>query len=510
MPAHHHVVFPRGTVRADASLLTACHGARPVARAVARSVARTAVLGCALALASALVAPPALRAQSLPCHDLAGITPIAQDLLAALPLTGSSCVRVDQRGQTLYQQAFGAFTLQQVVPIASATKTLSAAVLLALVDSGVLGLDDRVGQWLPEWNTGAKAQITLRMCFTHTSGMVTSHPAVGDDTITLRQAAATLANVPLQFAPGSAFAYGGASMHVAGAVCEVASGLSWTQLFAQRIAAPLQMTATDYLAFGTAANPRIAGGARSNLRDFAVFVDMLRARGTWNGVQVLSPALVDTMLADQTSAVPIASTPHPDHAPYGIGIWLDRRDSAGRTVLASGVGAFGFAGWIDCAHDASGVFVVQNQNPVTHPYLERIWRECDGALLPDGVACVGAGSPACAAGTWLTGTSAARAGNVDFALLATRAPANAPGALVLGDVLPAGLPIADLTAFVGPQLVLGPGLLADASGAATIAAPLAPALAGAVVGVQSVWLGAAPCAALGLQASHALRVDVLP
>ncbi len=463
-----------------------------------------------LPLALAAVCQTPLVAQSLGCHNLAGIPPIAQELLTQFPLTGSSCVRVDLLGATVFEQAFGSFTLQQVVPIASATKTLSAAVLLSLVDSGLLALDDRVGQYLPEWNVGTRAQITLRMCFTHTAGMAGSSPLISDDTITLRQAALQLASDPLQHAPGSRFLYGGVSMHVAGAVCEVVAGQSWAQVFQQRIAAPLQMTTTDFYAFGFTQNPRIAGGARCNLRDYAVFVDMLRNGGVWNGVQVLSAASVDAMLSDQTSAIPIASTPHPDSAPYGIGIWLDRRDSQGRTLLASGVGAFGFAGWVDRAHGVSGVFLVRNQNANTFPRVQRIWREIDAAVLPVGVSCVGAGSPSCAAGAWLNGSGPARAGNADFALLAARAPANAPGLAVLGDPLPAGLPVLDLMAHVGPGLAVVADLVADADGRAMLAAPLANSLVGLTFGLQVAWLSPAPCGVSGLQASHAISVTVQP
>jgi CubicO group peptidase (beta-lactamase class C family) len=445
-----------------------------------------------------------------PCHDLQGITTIAQELLTAYPFQGSSCVFYEQGGQQRYQQAFGGFALGQVVPIASATKTLSAAVLMSLVDSGVLSLDDRVGQWLPEWNSGARAQITLRMCFAHTAGLPGGHPLIGDNTITLRQAAAGLAAVPLQSVPGTSFLYGGVSMHVAGAVCEVASGQSWAQLFTQRIAVPCQMTATDYLGVGSASNPRIAGGARSNLRDFANFMTMLRQRGQWNGVQVLQANSVDTMLSDQTSSIPIGSTPHPDQAPYGIGIWLDRRDSLGRTLIASAVGAFGFTGWVDRAHDGSGVFVAQFVNQITWPYVQRMWQVVDDAVLPPGVACLGQGSPPCAAGAWLNGSSSARGSNVDFALRASQAPPSMPGALLLGDPAPVGVPIADLLAFLGPQLDVVAGLVADANGRASIAAPLAPALVGAQFGLQSVWLSPGGCTALGLQGSHALTVTVLP
>ena len=268
--------------------------------------------------------------------------------------------------------------------------------------------------------------------------------------------------------------------------------------------------ATDYFAFGPTQNPRIAGGVQSTLRDFARFFATLRNGGSWNGTQVLSQASVDAMTTAQTVGVPVAGSPHPYGAPYGIGMWIDRRDAQGRTLLASGVGAFGFAGWIDRVHDVSGAFAVRYLNQVTYPYLERIYGEIDAAVLPPGWTCLGAATPACTAPLWLNGTRVAKSGTSDAALRIDRAPAGLPGALLLGDPLPSGLPVADMTAFVGPQLTVVAALLADGAGKASLPVSLAGVPAGSFVGLQTVWLSPSGCALLGLQASHAVRLDVLP
>ncbi|MBL8753930.1 MAG: beta-lactamase family protein [Planctomycetes bacterium] len=462
-----------------------------------------------LAVTSAsLLLALAPRAQSLGCHDLGGIAPIATELFLAAPLQGSSSMRVTQQGVVLFEQPFGTATLNDVMPIASATKTLSAAVLMSLVDANLLSLDDHVGQYLPEWNTGLKALVTLRMCFTHTSGIQPNDPAVNNQALTLRQAAQQLAGQPLRFLPGNKFEYGGGGMHVAGAVCEVVANQAWDQLFAQRIALPLGMTATDYAGFGPTTNPMIAGGARSTLRDYARFVEMLRLRGTVNGVQVLSTASVDTMLTAQTVGLPIVGTPHPYSAPYGIGIWIDHRDAQGRTTFASGVGAFGFAGWIDRNHDASGVYAIHYLNQISYPYLERMWQEIDAAVLPPGATCLGAPTPACAPGVWLNGDRTVVSGASEFTLRVDRAPASSIGAMLLGDPLNGGLPVFDLSAFLGPQIDVIAGLVSDANGRATLAASLLGVPAASIFGLQSVWLSPAPCTAMGLQASHGLRLDV--
>ena len=68
---------------------------------------------------------------------------------------------------------------------------------------------------------GPLANITLRQCFSHASGLPGRDPIINDTSITLRQAAIQLASTALLAPPGTTFHYGGVSMHLAGAVCEV-------------------------------------------------------------------------------------------------------------------------------------------------------------------------------------------------------------------------------------------------------------------------------------------------
>src|SRR3712207_7066639 len=49
----------------------------------------------------------------------------------------------------------------------------------------------------------------------------------------LRSCAAQIAAAPLEFDPGTTFAYGGGSFQVAGYVAEVLAGKSWNELFAE-------------------------------------------------------------------------------------------------------------------------------------------------------------------------------------------------------------------------------------------------------------------------------------
>ena len=71
------------------------------------------------------------------------------------------------------------------------------------------------------------------------------------------------------------FAYGGNSMQVAGRMAEIASGKSWDQLFQDEVTAAVH-AGTDHAAgidnpppYVHVNNPRIAGGVRSVLHDYA-------------------------------------------------------------------------------------------------------------------------------------------------------------------------------------------------------------------------------------------------
>lgn len=443
------------------------------------------------------------------CHDLAPFTAIAQEAIAQLQLPGM-VLRLDQHGQQVLLQTYGTHAVTTAMPLASASKPLAAAVLLSLVDQQLLQLDDPVGLYLPEYAVGAKAAITLRMCFAHTSGLPTFDPVTTDPTITLRQAAAQIAQMPLHFAPGTAFDYGNVSMHVAGAVCEVVSGVPWHQLFLQRIGNPLGMTATGFAAPPLTSNPGIADGAVSDAEDYTRFLDMLRQGGVWNGVRVLSAASVQEMLTDQMGSRPVIWTPHPFGVPCGLGFWLERRDPLGRTRLACAPGAFGFFGWLDAEHDATGVWLATTFYVWSYPYLLRSWNATDAALAPLGVACAGITSPPCASTPRFHATTWARDGQPDFGVAVTDAPPSTFGgsSFMFGPPAP-GVGLFDLINYVPNPLTLLV-LPTDAAGAGRLTFGLPPGLQGLVCTMQGAWLYPGTCGTSGLLASRALQITVLP
>jgi CubicO group peptidase (beta-lactamase class C family) len=295
------------------------------------------------------------RAQT---YDFTAVDALAQGAINGVnvdtPIPGFD-LRILHLGEVVFHRSYGAWSINRVANADSATKTLSGALIMSLVDSSPspFSLDTRISDLMPEF-TGAGQFMTIRQCFSHTAGCGNSS-AISNPTLTLRQAATEIASDTLDFFPGTTFSYGGVSMHAAGAAAEIAGGQPWNALFAQRITGPLNMPATRFV-LTTPANPRIAGGCESNAEEFGRFMEMLRQGGVHNGTRLLTVGAVSQMFTRQTAPnVVIANTPLEGSADYGVGVWLDERTEDGRLIGALAAGARGFSSWIDFDDDLVGV-----------------------------------------------------------------------------------------------------------------------------------------------------------
>ncbi|HEX8299656.1 MAG TPA: serine hydrolase [Rubricoccaceae bacterium] len=348
-----------------------------------------------LASAVALLAGTLSRADAQTVPDFSAVDALIQDSLALIG--GGAVVRVVRADTVVFERAYGTFATGEAVEIASATKWMSGAVVLSLVDSGHLSLDDPLSRFFPDL-TGPKRAITVRQLFSHTSGIV--EVPVGscltERTTTLAACAAEVLARPLRFTPGTGFFYAGGSMHVAGRVAEIASGRPWATLFAERVARPLGMTDTAYL---SATNPWIGGGLVSTAADYTALLQMVLTGGLHRGQRVLSEASVAAMLADQTGveagATPVLFSPFSRYAGtdpdlpadvlgYGIGVWREQLTEAGGLRHASSPGAYGFSPWVDVERRLAGALVVLDDGPDVLPtYLElkrRLAAALDGAV----------------------------------------------------------------------------------------------------------------------------------
>ncbi|MGD9904805.1 MAG: serine hydrolase domain-containing protein [Vicinamibacterales bacterium] len=153
------------------------------------------------------------------------------------------------RGAAGIAAAGEALRPDHLVGIASITKTMTAAVILQLVDEGVLQLDDPLERWLaPIANVGPA--ITIRQLLNHTNGLgnYTLSAALGAAIDVDRSRLFTAAELltfagPPRFAPGERTEYTNTAFLLLGCVAEAATGRPIVELYRQRLWTPLDLHA---------------------------------------------------------------------------------------------------------------------------------------------------------------------------------------------------------------------------------------------------------------------------
>ncbi len=291
----------------------------------------------------------------------------------SVPRFGGGCAFILIQGdRVIHRNAYGSFTPDEVVPIASASKWISGGVVMALVDAGKISLDDTASQYLPYF-TGVKAGITIRQMFSHTHGLAgNARDQLWNTSLTMEEAVRAIAGLELTADPGTALYYSGLGMQAAGRICEIACGKPWAEIFHQTLGEPLGMNQTDYWAFGAAENPNVAGSVRTCVDDYGKFLTMLLNGGVYQGRRILSQEAVATMLSNQSGSVPILRHPYEvldvidpalASAPYGIGCWLEDFDSStGQTTMITSGGGFGCMPFLDRNRNVAGVFLPHHRS----------------------------------------------------------------------------------------------------------------------------------------------------
>ena len=186
------------------------------------------------------------------------------------------------------------------VPVTSVTKTMTAAMVLQLVDEGLLTLDGPLPLIAGITDRPSLQGVTVRHLLNHSSGLVPYQQATGyNSTGSLSPATAIdLATAtPREWEPGAEGGYSNSGFLVLGALIEHVAGNDFTTELQRRITSPVGLSDTT-----VDESPRLgwvggsAGGAVSSVKDLVSWGDALYRSRT-----VLSPAMLQEMLAVDAS-----------------------------------------------------------------------------------------------------------------------------------------------------------------------------------------------------------------
>ena len=295
--------------------------------------------------------------------------------------------------------------------IASMTKPITALAIMLLVDDGKLSVEDPVEKHLPEFKgqlivsgrdkeTGTTTlkkpsrPITLRDLLTHTSGLPGGFPEGISDLyfrrqLTLGEAAAISSQRPLDFEPGTKWAYCNAGIDVLGRIVEVVSGESFEGFLEHRVFRPLGLRDTTFYPNGEqlsrlaglyelkdgqlrhiayqllgptkgAKHPIPAGGLYSTAEDLARLYQLMLLRGAIGELRIVSEKSVAEMTKNQTGDLTAGFT---SNIGMGFGWQVTRQPEGVHAMLSSGTfghgGAFGTQGWIDPGQDLFVILLIQ-------------------------------------------------------------------------------------------------------------------------------------------------------
>jgi D-alanyl-D-alanine carboxypeptidase len=241
-----------------------------------------------------------------------------------------------------------AMTPDDVQPIYSISKHMTAAAVLALVDEGRLDVNAPVALYLPEWFAD-EPQLRLVHLLRHTSGLPEFIGLDGIEAIESGQRPGSIADVigivdrtPRRFAPGTWHSYSNSNYSALALIVERVSrkqlalpgmeecatsrarGIRWSTGYTREgepWTPPANLTAT-YVG-----NGGVCAGARS----LALWMRSLAAG------RILPPARVQQMVT--SAALPAGFTP-----PYGYG--LSTVTVAGRPAWSHAGGGEGWGAWV--------------------------------------------------------------------------------------------------------------------------------------------------------------------
>ena len=391
------------------------------------------VLALAVLVWPLTAATPTARPEEvgLSSERLKRVTELIQRHIDARSFSGGVTL-VARNGRIAHHEAQGSMDLESKKPmqkegifrIMSMTKPVVGVAILMMMEDGKVRLNDPVSRFIPEfkeltvavpqgtppagraggpaaeprfYTVPSERAVTVRDLLTHTSGVVSgtvsnfeARKVGANDKETLADYIPRLGRVPLEFQPGTRWAYSAAAgFDVLSRIVEVASGMPIDRFMKQRLFDPLGMNDTTYIP--PKGNPRLVtlysrgadgslrrandpgfmngvyfsggGGLFSTAEDYLQFAQMLLNGGQLNGRRLLSPRLVELM---RTVYAPDTLPGRPRGEGYGLSVRVVNDPVARNTFLSEGTfgwsGAFGTHFWIDPKEKIVGVLMAQTSN----------------------------------------------------------------------------------------------------------------------------------------------------
>lgn len=351
------------------------------------------------------LAPALMHAQALPPVAVAHrvVDSLARDFVANNE-SPSVSIAVIRGADTIAIAAYGTADLEQgvaanphsVYRIGSVTKQFTSAAVMQLIEQGAMALDDSLAMHLDSL-PAAWRPVTVRQLLNHTSG-IPSYTGLGEawrkrwaEEMTPRTIIGMVADAPMDFAPGTKYAYNNSGYILLGMLIEQATGRSWGEDLDVRFAKPLGLGGTINCLNDPVIPHRVPGYEREGdgwRHTFRLAMTQPYAAGSicstagdvakWNRLlhtgKVVSAASYQMMITPEGAA---------GEGPTQYGFGLARDTIAGRPMIQHGGGIHGFItanAWVP-SEELSVTVLTNSGSARPAPLMRQLIRAALGAPL---------------------------------------------------------------------------------------------------------------------------------
>ena len=348
------------------------------------------------------------------------------------------------RGDDIALQWSSGVAEDAIFRIASMTKPITSVAFMQLVEQGLVALTDPVTKYIPEFaqlgvfvggggnvpfmTRAPKTQMRVIDLLRHTAGFTYSFQEQGNIDAAYRKTDVeswtkntsqsvidTLAQIPLEFDPGTQWNYSVAT-DILGILVERISGLSLPEYFQTHVFTPLGMTDSFFqvpahkaarIPEGFAFDPETkmklidkagadsmwakgwsfnsgGGGLASSVADYYRFCRMLLNGGALDGAQILSPKTIELMTANHIpggqdlTQMSKSLFSEAEMAGIGFGLGFATTIDSAATLTPCSTGDFYWGGmystafFVDPVEDIIMIFMTQLLPSTTYPVRREI------------------------------------------------------------------------------------------------------------------------------------------
>ena len=265
--------------------------------------------------------PKSENPQTWPLHEDFNNTKSTDILNKTNDRLGTVAFLIIKNDSLWYEKYYDGYSEKSYSNSFSIAKSIVTAVLGRAIDEGYIkGLDQKVGDFIPEYKKGLAANLTVGDLSSMSSGMkwtedyknvfgVTARAYVGSESLV-----ELIKSRPIILKPGQSFKYLSGDTQLLAMTIEKATGKKLSSLVYNWFWNPIgaENNALWQIDNLKSNNEKAYCCFNSNARDFAKFGKLFKDYGYWNGKQLL-----DSSFVKKATTKRFEKSPH-----YGYGFWL--------------------------------------------------------------------------------------------------------------------------------------------------------------------------------------------